>query len=310
MSETVIRQYIWYGELPFQTYNDVDRTFNESINSALTISTEEAAMRTPCVADQFYPGSKQLLRQQVESMLPPGLAGAQADAYGVVAPHAGYIYSGPLAGQTLGSVRIPERVVILGPSHRGIRVPLALSNQTWDMVLGQVPIDRELSEALLEDRELFFVDDSTHEFEHCLEVQVPFLQVLQPRLRITPIIVSHVPYDICEAAAQTLAEAIDKCGSRVLIVASSDMNHYESRKDSTKKDALALDAIESFDPRRLYETVHRNRISMCGVIPVVITLLAARRLGATRTELIGYTDSGYVSGDTHQVVGYAGVVIS
>lgn len=266
-------------------------------------------MRQPAVADQFYPGSPKILSETLKGLLAPFSEKSREKAKAVVSPHAGYIYSGALAAETLAAVEIPETVVILGPNHRGHGAAVALATTSWAMTLGEVAIDSEVADLLLAHNENIKADDTAHQFEHSLEVQVPFLQIQQPRLRIVPLVISRLPYNQCEEIAHSLAHAINRCGRDVLIVASSDMSHYESRRSASSKDGKALKNIEEFDPRGLYSTVIDNRISMCGVIPVVIAMLAAKELGATGSRLVGYTDSGYTSGDTQQVVGYAGVVI-
>lgn len=266
-------------------------------------------MRRPAVANQFYPGSPQELTKTVTGLLAPYSGKEKIKAKAVVAPHAGYIYSGGMAAETLGSVEIPGTVVILGPNHSGQGAAVALGTSNWDMVLGEVPVDMEIGNLLLDHNANITADDSAHQFEHSLEVQVPFLQVQQPQLQIVPLVISRLPYKTCVDIGHSLAHAISESGKEVLIVASSDMSHYESRRSATKKDEKALKNVTDLDPAGLYATVMDNRISMCGVIPVVIALHAAMKLGATISTLVGYTDSGYVSGDTHQVVGYAGVVI-
>jgi hypothetical protein len=231
-------------------------------------------------------------------------------ALAVVSPHAGYVYSGALAAETLSAVVIPETVIILGPNHRGQGAPVALSTTTWDMPLGSVPIDQEIAELVLGQSQHIKVDELAHKYEHSLEVLVPLLQFLQKRLRIVPLVISHISYPLCEEVADALAKAIRISGRSITIVASSDMSHYESRPSAAKKDRLALQCIERLNPYDLYHTVLDRRISMCGVIPVVIAMLAAIAGGASKYHLIGYTDSGYVSGDINQVVGYAGIAIS
>lgn len=267
-------------------------------------------MRQPAVADRFYPGSADALALAVSELLPTGPSEGKRKALAVVSPHAGYVYSGVLAAETLSSVVIPETVIILGPNHRGQGAPIALSTTPWNMPLGSIPIDREIADLLLEHSQHIRVDELAHKYEHSLEVQIPFLQTLQKRLSIVPIVLSHVSYPLCEEVANALAKAIRISGRDILIVASSDMSHYESRRSTEKKDSLALQCIEQLKPYDLYHTVLDQRISMCGVIPVVIAMLAAIACGASKYHLAGYTDSGYVSGDTDQVVGYAGIVIS
>lgn len=267
-------------------------------------------MRSPVVADRFYPGSPKELAKTIRDYFAAAPTAEKFKALALVSPHAGYIYSGELAAQTFAAVEIPETVIILGPNHHGQGAPVALSAETWDMPLGRVSVDTEIAEKLLENCPHIKLDESAHRSEHSLEVQVPFLQVLQKKLHIVPIVVSQISYQLCEEVAMALAKTIKNSRKRVLMVASSDMSHYEPRQITEQKDHSALQCIERLDPHGLYRTVFDNQISMCGVIPVVIAMLAAQACGAEHYHLIGYTDSGYVSGDTNQVVGYAGVVIN
>ena len=267
-------------------------------------------MRNPAVADRFYPGSAKALTRTIADLFPAPEKIKKTKALAVVSPHAGYVYSGALAAQTFSAVEIPETVIILGPNHHGQGAPVSLSTETWDMPLGEVPVDMEIACHLQDICQHIKIDESAHRFEHSLEVQVPFLQMLQKNLHIVPLVISQIPYPLCEEVAAALAEAIKASRKDVLIVASSDMSHYEPRRITEQKDRSALECIEHLDPHALYRTVYDNRISMCGVIPVVIAILAAKTCGANQAGLVGYTDSGYTSGDTDQVVGYAGVMIS
>lgn len=267
-------------------------------------------MRQPAVADRFYPGSPKALSLALTELFPATQPAKKSKAFAIVSPHAGYVYSGALAAKTFSAVEIPETVIILGPNHHGQGAPISLSTVTWDMPLGMVPVDMEIANHLLEISQHIKIDEIAHRFEHSLEVQVPFLQMLQKNLRIVPLVLSRISYSLCEEVAESLAAAINGSPKDLLIVASSDMSHYESRRSAEQKDRSALKCIEQLDPYDLYHTVLDNHISMCGVIPVVIAILAAKACGAKQSSLVGYTDSGYVSGDTDQVVGYAGVVIS
>jgi len=267
-------------------------------------------MRQPAVADRFYPGSPKALERAINEFLPPGYKSNKEKAIAVVSPHAGYIYSGELAAKTLGSVEIPEIVIILGTNHRGAGSPVALSTRDWNMPFGPVPVNTDFSALLLANSSYIRQDETAHSSEHSLEVQIPFLQYFQNQLSIVPLAISHIPLRACMEIAESLAQTVKLSGKRVLFVASTDMSHYESRETAAKKDRLAIKYIEKLEPEKLYHTVIDNNISMCGVLPVTITLLTAKILGATSTKLIGYTDSGYVSGDTDQVVGYAGLSIS
>ncbi len=267
-------------------------------------------MRQPAVADRFYPGSPAALRLAVAELLPAAKPAEKQKALAMVSPHAGYVYSGALAAQTFSSIVIPETVIIIGPNHRGQGAPIALSKTSWAMPLGTVPVDSEVCDLMVKYSQYIKVDELAHKYEHSLEVQVPFLQMLQKRLSIVPLVVSQISYPLCEEVADAVAKAIRGSGKDILIVASSDMNHYETRRSTETKDRLALQCIECLDANGLYRTVYDNGISMCGVIPVVIAMLAAKAGGAKTSRLVGYTDSGYVSGDTGQVVGYAGIVIN
>jgi len=268
-------------------------------------------IRQPAVADRFYPGSRDALSSAVRNLMPSPLPAPRKKALAAVSPHAGYMYSGKVAAETLSAIQIPRTVLLLGLNHHGRGAPVALSLADWEMPMGRVPVDRETAELLLGSDSPIVHDESAHRYEHSVEVQIPFLQALRQDLEIVPIVFSQISYSICEEVGSVLAEVLKRRpAQQILIVASSDMTHYESRESATRKDLQALQQIEQLNPRGLYDTVHTKRISMCGVIPVTIALLTAITLGATKSELIRYTDSGEVSGDTDQVVGYAGIVIS
>lgn len=264
--------------------------------------------RTPAVANRFYPGDPAILARDIQKMTPT--ATHPKKAYAVISPHAGYMYSGMVAAETLAQVNIPETVIILGPNHHGQGAPIALSALPWQMPNGLVPIDTSIAKALCELCPAITVDETAHRFEHSLEVQVPFLQARQKKLSIVPLVISHISFPLCQEVGLALAKAIEGAGKEVLIIASSDMTHYESRAAADKKDHYVLKKLSDMNPAILYRAVLDHNISMCGIMPVTIALIAAMALGATKTEVVRYTDSGAVSGDTDQVVGYAGVILS
>ncbi|MEN8135690.1 MAG: AmmeMemoRadiSam system protein B [Thermodesulfobacteriota bacterium] len=268
-------------------------------------------LRSPAVAGQFYPADKDALTTLVSELMPEIPQAESQHVLAVISPHAGYIYSGGIAGQTFSQVNIPEDVIILGPNHHGHGAPLALMNEgTWDMPMGPVSMNPPLAELILKHAPNIVIDNEAHRFEHSLEVQVPFLQSRQAKLKIAPIVVSQISFAECQATGQALAQAINELGRPVLMVASTDMSHYESRQSATVKDHLALDRITALDPQGLYETVLGRGITMCGIMPTTIVLAAAKALGASKAELVRYSDSGETSGDLDQVVGYAGLIIS
>jgi len=265
--------------------------------------------RSPVVAGQFYPGDEKSLRITLQKLTGNTPAKKQK-VLAAVSPHAGYVYSGAVAAETLSGIEIPETVILLGPNHTGNGSPVALSTAIWDMPMGAVPVDQDLAAAILAESQFVEEDELAHQYEHSLEVQIPFLQREQANLSIIPIAVSHVSYQVLEEIGYSIARVIRKSKKEVLIVASSDMTHYESRQAAEQKDHFALEKLADMDPAVLYKSIIENQISMCGIMPVTATLVAALQLGATKTELVRYTDSGEVSGDTSQVVGYAGVLIS
>lgn len=266
--------------------------------------------RMPAVADRFYPGHPEELRRSVAALIPEVAEAAKQQALAVVLPHAGYVYSGATAGATISRVRVPETVLIMGPNHHGRGQAIALGRDDWQMPMGKVAIDQQLAEAILHSSALIVADEEAHLFEHSLEVQVPLLQQVQPALRIVPLVVSALSFATCRQIARELAVAIGSLRRPVLLVASTDMSHYESRQEASRKDRMALERVLALDPQGLYTTVIGQRISMCGIMPTTVALLTAQELGASRAELVRYTDSGEASGDTRQVVGYAGLIIS
>ncbi len=265
--------------------------------------------RHPAVAGQFYPGQSAPLLKMVEGFLAPALPG-NGKAIGIVSPHAGYIYSGRVAGETFASVAVPESVVILGPNHRGHGSRAALfARGSWLSPLGEVNIDEELADSVLRHCPVVTVDEGAHLQEHSLEVQVPFIQARSPKARIVPLCLGMADLKTLLSLGEGLAEALKEGEGETLLVASSDMTHYEPAETARRKDMLAIDHILALDPEGLYGTVRDEGISMCGVVPTVVMLAAARKLGARQGRLVRYANSGEVSGEFSEVVGYAGVVI-
>lgn len=269
-------------------------------------------LRSPVVNGRFYPGSPDTLRKDLDDLIPLIEENEKINARAIVCPHAGYMYSGGVAGETVARVNIPKTVVIIGPNHRiGMGAPLSLGLADWSMPLGEVPIRKSLARDILERSTVIVHDEIAHRKEHSLEVQVPFLQYLQKNLTIVPIAIAYnVSLADCRRAATDLAAAIKAFNEPVLVLASTDMNHEEPREIAAKKDRLAIERIKAIDPAGLYETVRNHNITMCGMRPTTITLLTALELGATKAELVHYTDSAEANGDTSRVVGYAGFVIT
>lgn len=265
--------------------------------------------RKPCVANRFYPGEKAALEKTIKDFLDNK---ETQRAVSVIAPHAGYIYSGKVAGHLYSSVSIPDNVILIGPNHTGMGARSSVMAQgEWETPLGNVKINTELAYSIIGFDPHNFTDDmEAHMMEHSLEVQLPFLRFLNPKVNIVPITVMQAPYPELLAMGDALAKAVSSYKGDVLIVVSSDMNHYEDQKNTEQKDKKALDMILKLDERGLLETAYRQRISMCGVFPAAIAIAASKTLGAKKARLSSYATSGEVSGDYGKVVGYAGVIIN
>ena len=271
-----------------------------------------STVRHPAVAGRFYPRDPDDLRTEALGYLDQAsvVSEARVRALGCIAPHAGYMYSGDVAGAVFGHVEIPERCIVLGPNHTGMGRALAIMSEgAWETPLGAVAIDGELADALKQRFPLLQDDAAAHRAEHAIEVELPFLKLRQPNLTFVPIAVGTAQFEPLEKLGQALAEVIAGQRDRVLIVASSDMNHYESDIITRTKDHRAIERILSLDPQGLYDVVTQQDISMCGFGPAVAMLTAARQLGAKSAELVKYATSGDVSGDRNMVVGYAGVAV-
>lgn len=231
-------------------------------------------------------------------------------------PHAGHIYSGAVSAQTLAEVEFTQRIIILCPNHTGTGKNFGVwPDGAWQNPIGMVPTDRFLAEKLM--RPLadntpspFVFDTTCHEKEHSIEVLLPFLQYTVPILYIIPICISRL--DGVKNAAQQIVDIIKEEkeeGREVSILVSSDMNHFHEEAENIRKDKLALEAFLAQDAHSLLELVKKEKMSMCGVIPAVVGLLAANALGATQSKLVAYDTSASQSGDRSRVVGYAGAYV-
>jgi AmmeMemoRadiSam system protein B len=263
-------------------------------------------VREPAVAGRFYPGNPARLGAELDGWLRP--APDRAPAKGLVAPHAGYVYSGAIAAEVYRRVKVPPRVIVLGPNHTGLGPLVSLwPGGTWRMPLGEVEIDDPMTDALTYAPGVE-LDDQAHLHEHSLEVQLPFLQRLQPSLTITALCLGPLGAAACEALGKAIGK--EAAAAEALVVASSDMSHYIPAAAAREKDRRAIDRILALDPAGLHEVVRREQISMCGFVPATVMLWAALEMGATRAELARYGHSGEVSGDDDKVVGYASILIS
>ncbi len=266
-------------------------------------------IRESAVAGQFYPDDPDELRETIASYVRK--PGELLDARAVVVPHAGYVYSGAVAGEAFSSVRLPRRFILLGPNHSGRGAFLSLApGGTWHTPLGAATIDEEMNRRLISEFPDLEEDAAAHRYEHCLEVQIPFLQTLQPEFAFCAICIRQMDFATLEALGHAMARAIESAQEPVLLVASSDMTHYESGEDAARQDKFAIDRILAVDPAGLYRIVMDKEITMCGFAAAVAVLTACRDAGASTGHLIRYTNSGETSGDYNRVVAYAGIAIA
>jgi AmmeMemoRadiSam system protein B len=265
-------------------------------------------IRHPAVAGRFYPLDRETLLDEVDEFLSVG--GVPKPALGCVAPHAGYIYSGAVAGVVYAAIEVPLRCLILCPNHTGKGRPLAMmSAGVWETPLGSVPIDTALAGDLRKQFPLLNEDSEAHRSEHAIEVQLPFLLRRNPQVTFVPIALGTGQFEVLQQLGNAVADVLQQQPEPVLMIASSDMNHYENDRITREKDYKAIDQILAINPRGLFDVVTNEHITMCGLGPTVVMLTAAKRLGASSAELLKYATSGDVSDDRERVVGYAGVVI-
>jgi len=267
--------------------------------------------RHPVVAGRFYDAHPNTLYGLVDQYLAAGGEKRRETTLLAMVPHAGYIYSGAVCGQTLGAANLAETILLLGPNHTGRGESFSLWDEgAWSIPGGSLDVDVKLAEALLDADSNITPDASAHTGEHSIEVILPFLNRLNPATTIVPIAISMPSLWVLRQVGVAIGRALKAFGRPVSMVVSSDMSHYISHDEARKKDSMALDEVVKLDPSGMFDVVRSNNISMCGVMPMTVGLFAALELGATRGELIAYATSGEVSGDFEQVVGYAGVLVS
>lgn len=270
-------------------------------------------IRNPVVAGQFYPGTENHLIDEI-SALRGGETIERTDAVGVLSPHAGYIYSGHVAALTLASIRPKHNYIIIGPNHTGLGSPFGISScEAWRTPLGDVKINEELARNIASGSKNITREDISNSQEHSIEVQLPFLQAsAKGDFSFVPMVVSYAGISVYNELGKAIARSVKELGIEkdVVVIASSDMTHYETADEAKKKDRLAIDAMLGLDEKKLIDTISANDISMCGYAPAAIMMVAAKALGARTARLVKYETSGDRSGDYSSVVGYAGIVIS
>lgn len=268
-------------------------------------------VRPPAVAGMFYEATAPRLRRQVEECLPPAASSAKKRFVGAVSPHAGLMYSGPVAGALYARLELPRRYVILCPNHTGLGAEASINLEgAWRTPLGDVAIDTELAKAIATEAPFVRDDHQAHAREHALEVQLPFLQLLAGGFTFVPLCLAIPTFARTATLGRAIANAIRAVREPVGIIASSDLNHYENQEITLTKDGEAIDRILHLDAEGLWRTVHERDVSMCGYIPTAAMLVAATALGATGAELVRHATSGDVNRDYSAVVGYASIAVA
>lgn len=268
-------------------------------------------IRKPAVAGQFYPSNPQELKNLIKSFAVDQKKIVKEKTIACILPHAGYIYSGKVAAETLSGIDFPQDCIILGPNHSGFGQPHSLMREgEWQTPLGNIKINTLLADELLKNSSYLLEDPIAHAQEHSIEVELPLIQeIARHDFTFVPITLAWADDLVYKDISDAIVKSIKSLKKDVLIIASSDMTHYEQQLSASRKDEEAIKAILKMNEQELLEKIDRLNISMCGSIPAVIGMLAAKKLGARRALLRAYQTSGDVTKDFSSVVGYAGIVI-
>lgn len=265
--------------------------------------------REPSVAGYFYPARQKDLLSEVEEYMPKK---GNINALGAICPHAGYVYSGSVAGLVYSLIKPKDIYILLGPNHSGYGADVSIMKEgEWEIPLGTLSIHNELAERILLKTDLVKADSSAHIHEHSLEVQLPFIYKANLNAKIVPIVFKMVDIDYCLKIAEAIADSVKELEiiERTIVISSTDMSHYLPDDLARRIDALAIEKIKNFDPEGLYQTVLEYKISMCGFLPTVTMLYTTKILGATEVKIVKYTTSAEVNRDYDRVVGYLGAII-
>lgn len=269
-------------------------------------------IRKPAVAGQFYPASEKEIKRLIERLIEKQSLPKNQEAIGCVLPHAGYVYSGQVAALTLASVNIKNKIIILGPNHTGYGTNFSIvSKGCWQTPMGEVKIAEELAKKILSSCKFLTEDSLAHQYEHSIEVELPILQYFKKDFEIVPIAILSNETSLLKELGVAIADSIKELGLKnsAMIIASSDMTHYEPQSSAEKKDKIAIQSILDLDEDSLMRNIKELGITMCGYAPVIAMLAAAKHLGAKSANLVKYATSGDTTQDKTSVVGYAGITI-
>jgi AmmeMemoRadiSam system protein B len=265
--------------------------------------------RFPVVAGRFYPGTRSFLEERIDDLI--DRKAPTEEVLGVMSPHAGYNFSGAVAGAVVSRIKFKDTFIIIGPNHTGLGQPYSIMAEgTWRTPLGDMEIDCELAKSILGSTSYLQKDEKAHLGEHSIEVHLPFLQYFKEEVKFVPIVLmGDADGDVYKDIGMGIAKAVNESGGRVIIMASSDMSHYESQAAAKENDFKAIEAILALDADELLKRVREHNITMCGHAAIATMINACKELGAKKAELVMYQTSGDVTGDFNRVVGYAGVIV-
>ena len=275
-------------------------------------------IRTPAVAGMFYPNEKKELKKVIKECflhnfgpgkIPP--SNIKKKIFGVICPHAGYVYSGPIACNSFYEISsdLPSLFILIGPNHWGIGSNVATMIDTkWETPLGEVEVDSEIAEEISKLTDVIEIDNFSHSREHSLEVQIPMLQEIASNFKIVPIVLINQSKEIAIKVGTAVAQIAQK--NKVMIIGSSDFTHYELNEFAHKQDSALIEPILELDVDRFYDVLHKKDISACGYGAIASTMTACKEIGATKGELLKYATSGDISGDKSSVVGYGSIIFT
>jgi len=275
-------------------------------------------IRTPAVAGMFYSGEKKELKKSINDCflhkfgpgkIPP--SNNKKKIFGVICPHAGYAYSGPIACHSFYEIssNIPELVIIVGPNHWGVGSSVAtMKDSKWQTPLGEVEVDSEIAEEISNMTKIIEIDNFSHSREHSLEVQIPILQEISKNFRILPIVLINQSKEVAYQIGLSIAKIVKK--KKAMIIGSSDFTHYEPNKFAHEQDAALIEPILKLDVDKFYDVLNKKDVSACGYGAIASTMIACKELGATKGELLKYATSGDITGDTSSVVGYGSIIFT
>lgn len=272
-----------------------------------------AQIRQPAVAGQFYPQSPEDLRKQIELFSKKDKSvKPQKEAIACLLPHAGYVYSGAVAYAVISGIKLKDNLIIIGPNHTGMGEPFSIMDEgAWQMPFGRITINSILAKKLLSGSGLLRADTAAHQSEHSIEVGLALLQYFRRDFTFVPIVIAGNEFENYRQLGREIASVIKQARLEkdTLLIASSDMTHYEEASAAKKKDNLAIESMLALDESQLWSRIHQYDISMCGYGPAIVMLSYAKELGAKSAELVSYQNSGEATGDYSSVVGYAGITV-